>query len=117
LKDHARRAETALKGAVLHKCFLEWMKLSFICKAFDRDYFFPRDVLYRVLAGSHSFFVDNYSACATLAVAAAEFGSRKPQIRAQYPEERSLTIRGDAYGTIVQLETNRLLHSRSFFRL
>jgi hypothetical protein len=100
---------------MLHEGSLQRVKRSVVRKSLYGKNLFSRDILDRVSAGSDRFIVDDDGAYTALALAAAELGAGQFQVRAQHPEEIALAVRGYAYGTVVELETNGLIHRCSSF--
>jgi hypothetical protein len=109
-QNHAGSTEAALDSPMLHKSFLQWMKLLIGCQALDSKNLFSCGILDRVLTGSNRFFIDDYGAGSALAVATAKFRAGQLKIRSQHPKEGSISISGHAYRTSIKLETNGLRH-------
>jgi hypothetical protein len=110
LKNHAWSTESALNGAMVNECPLDRMEFSVLRQSLDGDHLFTRDILNAVMTGSNGFFVDDNGARPALLAPAAVFDPGQLQIGSKDPEKLSLSFRGDAYRTVIQLEMDGLVH-------
>jgi hypothetical protein len=85
-QKHAWSTVTALDCPVLHKCFLQWVKLSVCGQALDSKNVPAGYVFDRILTGSDGFVPNDNRTGTALVVAAAEFCAGQAEVRAQDPQ-------------------------------
>jgi len=110
LENHSGRAKTALNGRMLYKRLLQRMKRAVLGQTLNGNHFLSGNISDGVAAGMDRFVVDEHRADTALVCAAAVFRACQLQVCAQHPEERSVTIRGNAHRSMVKPETYCLLH-------
>jgi hypothetical protein len=91
-QDHARRAETALQGVILHERLLERVQLPVPRQPLNGHDLLVFDVLHLQETGTAGDAVDQHGARAAVPFAAAEFRPGQPEVGAQHPKQRAVAI-------------------------
>src|SRR6267378_2402125 len=105
-QQHARRADPALRRAVLDERVLQGRQPATISQSLDRRDLAALDLAYRYQATVHDLAIDQHGAGAALTFAAPFFGAGRSEVFAQHIEQapRSRTL--ERHGAAVQREAH-----------